>query len=371
MACHDPIDGVAFAAISIAGDLRIQAAVLDLVKISGWPSRFARADALRKPVGCGAAITKDALLRIFGTSDPVRLEALESAYVDHLRTRLTRRARRPVDDVVLVPGGPFMAGTSSAGNGFGMDDTDNPGRVVELDEFYIDRLAVTNRRYQTFLDDVGDSAEYDHPDQRAGKSHVSAHHHDSRFNQPDMPVVGVDWYDAWAFARWAGGELPSENQWEKSARGVDGREFPWGDVFSADRCNHVERAFGRAVTDLADLEAALLSVRDVGIPAVPLMAADSYPEGVSPYGVVQLSGNTWEMTRTNFFSRADMDPFFKGRAPHEFMNRKDAFHVLRGGAWSSPSCCLTTHFRGRDLLTDRHNEVGFRCVYPTGGDRFD
>lgn len=70
------------------------------------------------------------------------------------------------------------------------------------------------------------------------------------------------------------------------------------------------------------------------------------------------------MTRTNFYSRDDLDPFFRGRRPVEFLNRKEAFHVLRGGTWTSPPVCLTTFFRGKDLLTDRHSEVGFRCVYP-------
>jgi gamma-glutamyl hercynylcysteine S-oxide synthase len=77
-----------------------------------------------------------------------------------------------------------------------------------------------------------------------------------------------------------------------------------------------------------------------------------------------MSGNVWEITRTNYYGRRDMDPFFRGRQPVEFMNRREAFHVLRGGTWTSPPVCLATWYRGKDLLTDKHNEVGFRCVYP-------
>jgi formylglycine-generating enzyme required for sulfatase activity len=77
-----------------------------------------------------------------------------------------------------------------------------------------------------------------------------------------------------------------------------------------------------------------------------------------------MSGNAWEITRTNYFTREDMDPFFRGRSPRDFLHRRDAFHVIRGGAWTSPAPCLTTHYRGRDLITDRHSEIGFRCVYP-------
>ena len=100
------------------------------------------------------------------------------------------------------------------------------------------------------------------------------------------------------------------------------------------------------------------------MPAQPVLAADSLPSGASPYGLLHMAGNVWEMTRTNFFTRKDMDPFFKGRQPVEFMNRQDAFFVLRGGTWTSPPVCLTTYYRGKDLITDVHNEIGFRCVYP-------
>jgi len=77
-----------------------------------------------------------------------------------------------------------------------------------------------------------------------------------------------------------------------------------------------------------------------------------------------MAGNVWELTRTNFSSRQDLDPFFRGRRPVEFRNRKEAFPVLRGGTWTSPPVCLATCYRGKALLTDRRNEVGFRCVYP-------
>jgi len=58
-----------------------------------------------------------------------------------------------------------------------------------------------------------------------------------------------------------------------------------------------------------------------------------------------------------------MAPYFRGHHPKEFMNRKDAMYVIRGERWTSPSICLLSYYRGKDLLTDRHNEIGFRCVY--------
>lgn len=368
-ATHDDVDQVAFTAIQVAGEHRIRAAARDLIRISGWPSNFTKPDCARKPVGCGAAFTKRALLAIFGSHDPVELRRLEDEHFADVHARIAA-ARRPrnCDDVVLVPAGPFVAGASTRELGpFQIDDTDNELRAVEMPAFLIDRTTVTNARYARFLGEARDSDAFDHPDQPPGRDHTPAHWHDPRLNRPELPVVGVDWYDAWAFAKWAGGRLPSEDEWEKAARGTDGRTFPWGDDWDPDRANFVDRAFGATPRDLAELEALLVTV-STSVPAQPVLPAASMPAGASPYGLLHMSGNVWEMTRTNFFTRADMDPFLRGHRSPEFMNREAAFFTIRGGTWTSPPVCLTTFYRGKDLLTDRHNEIGFRCVYPAGED---
>lgn len=379
-ATHDPVDWVAFTALKVITEYRIRAAVPDLIRISGWPSNFSRPDFARKPVGCGAALTKRALLTIFGTRDPAELRKLEDEYFTDLRARIRAHHARPRRhrDTVLVPAGPYLAGTAAPrSDSFRMKQGDNPLRAVQLPAFLIDRTTVTNSRYAEFLaavEDSSDPAGWDHPDQPvdSGRGHRPVHWHDPRFNAPGMPVVGVDWYDAWAFANWAGGALPSEQQWEKAARGVDGRAYPWGDEWDPARVNYVERSYGQPVGDLDELEALLVTTTHDDTPAHPVLPADSLPGGASPYGVLQMSGNVWELTRTNFFTGEDMDPFFRGRHPMEFMNRKDAFHVLRGGTWTSPPACLTTFYRGKDLITDLHNEVGFRCVYePDDADATD
>ncbi|WP_330242560.1 SUMF1/EgtB/PvdO family nonheme iron enzyme [Streptomyces sp. NBC_00525] len=364
-ATHDTVDWVAFTALKVITEHRISAAVPDLIRISGWPSNFTRPDWARKPVGCGAALTKRALIAIFGTRDPAELRRLEDEYFTEMRARVDAVRTRPRrnDDVVLVPGGPAIIGADEQPDAFRMAQDDTTLRAVDVPAFHIDRTTVTNARYREFLEDVGDSDAFDHPDQPLGGSHRPAHWHDPRFNAPGLPVVGIDWYDAHAFAKWAGGALPSEVQWEKAARGVDGRRFPWGDDWDPARVNYVERSFGRAVADLDSLEALLVTIEQGENPAVPVLAADALPDGASPYGVLQMSGNVWELTRTNFYTGEDMDPFFRGRHPLDFMNRKDAFHVLRGGTFTSPPACLTTFYRGKDLITDRHMEVGFRCVY--------
>ena len=364
-ATHDDVDWVAFTAIRAAGENRISEAVEHMIRISGWPSNFSKPDYARKPVGCGAAFTKQALWAIFDSRDPDRLRELEDEHFARMRAELASSRRSPdLRDVVLVPAGPFIAGANVTRIGpFQMDNTDNQLRAVELPSFHIDRTTVTNKRYAEFLAEVGGSREFAHPDEPEGKDYTPAHWRDPRFNDPAFPVVGIDWYDAYAFARWAGGRLPTEDEWEKAARGNDGRIYPWGNEWDPGKAQHVNTAYGiDEVNNLAELEE-LLTRTALDWPPHPVVPADCRPEGASPYGALNMSGNVWEITRTNFFSRGDMSPFFKGRTAIEFMNRPEAFHVLRGGTWTSPSVCCTTFYRGKDLLTDRHNEVGFRCVY--------
>lgn len=364
-ATHDDVDWVAFTAIKAAGEHRFPEAVQHLIRISGWPSNFSRPEYARKPVGCGAAFTKQALWRFFGSRDPGELRTLEDQHFADMHSAIAAARRdRDLRDVVPVPAGPFIAGANSREVGpFLMDSTDNPLRVVELPAFYIDRTAVTNARYAEFLAAANDSRRFAHPDQPEGKDYTPAHWRDPRFNDPSYPVVGVDWYDAWAFARWAGGRLPSEEEWEKAARGTDARVYPWGNTWDRARARSVLDAYEvDELSDLAELEELLVRTT-MDWPPHPVVAADAYPDGASPCGALNMAGNVWEITRTNFYSRSDMAPFFKGRKGPEFMNRPEAFHVLRGGTWTSPPVCLTVFYRGKDLLTDRHNEVGFRCVY--------
>ncbi|MFI9389220.1 SUMF1/EgtB/PvdO family nonheme iron enzyme [Kutzneria sp. NPDC052558] len=364
-ATHDDVDWVAFTAIRTAGEHRIPESVEHMIRISGWPSNFSRPGYARKPVGCGAAFTKRALWNYFGSHDPDELRALEDKHFADKHAAVAAARREPdLRDAVLVPAGPFIAGAQAQEIGpFQMDDTDNPLRVVTLPAFHIDRTAVTNARYAEFLAEAKGSTEFAHPDEPQGKDYTPAHWRDPRFNDPSYPVVGVDWYDAYAFARWAGGKLPSEDQWEKAARGTDARAYPWGDEWDRTKAQSVLTAYDRKeLRDLADLEALLVQTT-LDWPKSPVVAADALPAGASPYGALNMAGNVWELTRTNFFTRADMAPFFKGHGGSEVMNRPEAFHVLRGGTWTSPLVCLTTFYRGKDLLTDRHNEVGFRCVY--------
>ena len=156
--------------------------------------------------------------------------------------------------LVYVPGGYFLRGTSKAqatglkqqfGDHFSVEI---PQRSIYLSPYYIDKFEVTNGQYAQFLKAVrGEGHGYCYPGEPGQKDHTPTYWQDSRLNSPDQPVVGVDWYDAYAYCRWAGKHLPTEAQWEKAARGVDGREFPWGNAWVAEYSNNVESGFGRRI----------------------------------------------------------------------------------------------------------------------------
>jgi|GEM_PF-1534830 len=139
---------------------------------------------------------------------------------------------------------------------------------------FMDVNLVTNRQYQQFLDAVkanGNDRPWRHPDESARYDHAPGEH-DSQLQGPDQPVVGVTFYDAYAYAKWAGKRLPTLQEWEKAARGEDGRSYPWGNTFDASRCDSSESEPSGTVP--------------VG----------SYPAGASPYGILDMVGNAAQWT---------------------------------------------------------------------------
>ncbi len=209
--------------------------------------------------------------------------------------------------MVLIPAGPFYEGpTPEAGAGA-------EPMVTVLPAFYIDRFEVTNRQFAEFVKQTGYKAEgnwqkYATPD---------------RMNHP---VVCVSWHDAQAYAKWAGKRLPTDEEWEKAARGGDARRFPWGNKWDSRRLNCFDSNRGNTAP--------------VG----------SYPNGASPYGVEDMAGNVWEWV-DSWFIPASSDTSLA-------MQRS-----IRGGSRSDKAeDCLIVAKRGVFPENGGLVNSGFRCV---------
>ncbi|HEY3734702.1 MAG TPA: ergothioneine biosynthesis protein EgtB [Streptosporangiaceae bacterium] len=250
---------------------------------------------------------------------------------------------------VLVPGGPFVMGTSD--DDWALDN-ERPAHTVHVPAFFLDTVPVTNAAYADFIAAGGyddercwSRAGWEHR-QRAGLSAPQFWHRDggqwmrTRFGHvepvpPAEPVLHVCWYEADAYARWAGRRLPAEAEWEKAARSGSTR-FPWGDAPPGP-------------------EHANLGQRHLQ-PA----PAGSYPSGAAPCGARQLIGDVWEWTASDFLP-------YPGFAAWPYREYSEVFFgseykVLRGGSFAvSPVACRGT-FRNWDYPIRRQIFAGFRTA---------
>ena len=238
---------------------------------------------------------------------------------------------------VEIPAGPFLMGTPKEdiptlvkkyGGKSEWYEDETPQHEVHLPAFYIARVPVTNAQYLLFVRATG----HDAPEHwRSGQPPKGKELH---------PVVNVTWYDALAYCDWlssATGKpvtLPSEAEWEKAARGTDGRIYPWGNTFDASRCNSREMGLG--------------DTTPVGI----------FPKGASPYGVLALSGNVWEWTRS-LYEKYPYDPA-DGRENLEAS--RNMYRVLRGGAFYNYRRYVRAAVRDGNLPNTRNGFNGFRVV---------
>jgi gamma-glutamyl hercynylcysteine S-oxide synthase len=160
-----------------------------------------------------------------------------------------------------------------------------------------------------------------------------------------------------------GAVLPTESEWEKACRGVDGQVFPWGNDWDPSRLHGAEAVFGAPFETIIDWRSELVRF-DRSFPRITTAPVRAHEKnGASPFGVVDMLGNCWEYTGSTFATGRELQPCFKGFKPAEFMHAQEAQVVIKGGAWSSIPELTSAAYRGQDLLTDRHCEIGFRCVY--------
>jgi formylglycine-generating enzyme required for sulfatase activity len=216
--------------------------------------------------------------------------------------------------MVYVPAGEFTMGSDEGG------EDEHPVHTVYLDAFYIDETEVTNVQYQECVE-VGvcdapmDTSYY-------GSADYAQH-----------PVVYVSWSDADAYCRWAGKRLPTEAEWEKAARGTGGRTYPWGEGIDCDHAQYEGCGGGTA---------------PVG----------SKPEGVSPYGALDMAGNVWEWMADWY------DEDYYSQSPERNPPGPDSgrYRVVRGGSWDNAqrhARCTSRDGYGPRL---RDNRMGFRCA---------
>ena len=226
-------------------------------------------------------------------------------------------------EIVYVPPGEFIIGSEDGGN------DERPQHKVHLDAFYIDKYEVTNAQYEVCVD----AGSCNPPISNSSSSRVSCYGNPA---YDGYPVIHVSWHDADAYCRWAGGRLPTEAEWEKAARGTDGRKFPWGDRWDASKVNSWEAGPGDTT------------------------AVGSYLAGVSPYGALDMAGNVWEWCQDWY------DEDYYAHSPQRNPQGHDSgtHRVLRGGSWLSLEWDVrgAVRFRGAPDLRD-HN-LGFRCVSP-------
>jgi formylglycine-generating enzyme required for sulfatase activity len=233
-------------------------------------------------------------------------------------------------EMVLIPVGGFLMGSDPAKDKDAQDD-EQPQHFLALPAYYLARTPVTNAQYLAFVQDAGQGAPGGWQGDKPPKG------------KEDHPVVDVTWRDALAYCRWlaqATGRpyaLPSEAEWEKGARGTDGRIYPWGNDWAAARCNCYERREG--------------DTTPVG----------AYPGGASPYGLLDMAGNVWEWTRSLW----DREYPYVPNDGRENLEAGGA-RVVRGGAFDFTSGFVRCAFRLSLNPAQWVRGLGFRVVLGPG-----
>jgi len=243
------------------------------------------------------------------------VRGVQPASTGEVAERRTQGATDDIDpygEMILIPAGEFIMGEG------------NEARTVYVDDFYIAKYPVTNARYAAYMAAEGYSNKVywssegwewlQRPDYAEPRYWKLEH-----FNRADQPVVGVSYYEAEAYCRWAGLRLPAEQEWEKTARGIDGRIYPWSNQWQEGRCNSKEAGLGHTTP------------------------VHQHRGGASPYGAMDMAGNVWEWISASY-------------------EAERAYRVLHGGSWNIGRTGVRCVSRIKHNANDRRIVVGFRCA---------
>ncbi len=232
-------------------------------------------------------------------------------------------------DMVFVPAGSFVMGSDA-----GRED-ERPPHEVYLHAFYIDRTEVTVANYARFLTRRGSLTGCDGhvcadvwPENPQAALEETANGYRPRPGFARLPIFWVSWYGAQAYCQAQGKRLPTEAEWEKAARGTDGRAYPWGNEYDEGRANAGHRYNGPT---------------PVGM----------FPAGASPYGALDMAGNVWEWVADGYA------PYPGSTYTSPFFGK---YKVVRGGSWNHPVEDARTTARDIAHPARRLRVVGFRCV---------
>jgi formylglycine-generating enzyme required for sulfatase activity len=259
---------------------------------------------------------------------PTVQDLIKQMRLDALRNRLAVNAK---DGLIMVhvPEGEFEMGDGK--------DEDCSKHRVHLSAYWIGVYCVTNAQYLRFVEATGHR-----PPARADYGDPVWTGRRFPRKKADHPVVYVSWYDALAYAKWAGCELPTEAQWEKAARGPQGLIYPWGNDWDANKCRQSEN-HGNEMTS----------------------AVSGYPQGVSEYGTYGQSGNVWEWCAdwydSGYYAQSPARDPRRGPKGSSDLSR-------RGGCWwlNGPASVRGARRSGCDP-GNGHADLGFRLVRPLSG----
>ncbi len=217
--------------------------------------------------------------------------------------------------MVLVPAGPFTMGSDKG------RENEKPGGILDIPTFYMDAYEVTNVLYKACV-----TAQTCQPPRALSSPTRSDYYSNAAYDQ--YPVIYVDWEKAKTYCEWRGARLPSEAEWEKAARGSDGRTYPWGE--------NIDYTYANANANKSDST-----------------AVGSYESGKSPYGAYDMAGNVWEWV-DNWYDD------YPGSATNT--NFAQTRRVMRGGGWSSSNSNVRSVTRLGGSPSYSGFDVGFRCA---------